>query len=124
MEYDLILKHFLTNDNRVNKIEAKLSIDFLKCKIDNCHSKGIKKIYTHEDYEECKELCLDNLNKFSLMKQTLYRDFSKFYYEKFLLCSNEIEDINFNKCIQDTKFLMNKNVEDIKKIVLNFEFYS
>jgi hypothetical protein len=124
MENDLILKCFLINDNTLNKIEMKLALDFLKCKLDNCYSNkrdNIRRI-THEDYEECKENCIQKLNKFNMLKVFLYQDFNKFYYEKFLACANELDEKKYSSCIDNSKKLMKKNVDDIKKIILNYKY--
>lgn len=129
MEYDLILKHFLKNDNNLNKIEAKLSLDYLYCKLENCYSKNpfkaggkVKSKITHEDYEDCKNQCIVHLNRLNLMKNFVYQDFTKFYYEKFLTCSQEEEEEKYTRCITDTKKLMAKNVEEIKTLLLNYKY--
>jgi hypothetical protein len=62
------------------------------------------------------------LNKFNMMKGFLYGDFTKFYYEKFLTCANEIEEKKLNLCIEETKKQMKKNVEDVKKTIINYKF--
>ena len=132
MEYDLELLSFFTNDNELNKIEMKLSLGYLRCKIDSCYS--VKKLIndnnnatkriTHEDYESCKEKCLNEskLNKLNMMKGFLYGDFNKFYYEKFLSCAYESEEKKYNQCLEQTKNMMKKNVEDVKRTILNFKF--
>ena len=133
MEYDLELLNFFTNDNTLNKIEMKLSIEYLRCKIDHCYSikKNLKQQeqspitrITHEDFETCKEKCLNSskLNKLNMMKGFLYGDFTKFYYEKFLSCANESEEKKVNLCIEETKKQMKKNVDDVKKTMLNYKF--
>ena len=122
MENDLFLKHFLINDTSLNKIELKLSLDYLKCKVDNCYSKNEKNKITHEDFEDCKDNCMNNLNKFQMMKEIMYQDLNKFYYERFLICSNDLEEEKYNKCIDEDKKLMSKDVEKIKNILLNYKF--
>lgn len=124
MEYDINLKHFLVHDNEVVKKEAKLSLDFLKCKIENCYSNSRNNItkITHEDFEDCKEKCVEKFQKFNLMREYLYMDYSNFYYQKYLNCSTEFEDEKYNKCLNDNQKLMRDNIEQIKKIVLNYNY--
>jgi hypothetical protein len=121
MENDLILKHFLNKDQKLNKIEMKLSLEYLKCKIDKCYPKD-KSTFIHEDYEECKLNCMKNLSKLKLMKEFIYKDFTQTYYGKFLDCSKEIEDSKYNTCLDNSKKMMTKNIEEIKKFLLNYKF--
>jgi hypothetical protein len=115
MEYDIIFKNFLSNDENIIKKEFEYSIDFLKCKIEKCYGKGFKT----ESFENCKEDCMNRMTKFNLLREFLYQDFSKFYYNKFFSCVQSDED-NYNKCIADTKQLMERNIIDIKKLILNY----
>ena len=119
MENDLILKNFLKNDNHLNRIESKLSLDYIKCKLDKCYSMPR---YTHENYESCKEECLNNLTKFKVMKDLIYKDFTEFYYQKFLECANDLDETKYRKCKQDTLLMQTKNIEEIKRIILNYKF--
>ena len=122
MEYDIILKHYLANDNKILKIESKLSLDFVKCKIENCYSnKHINKI-THQDYEECKSACMRELDKFNNLRNFVYEDFTTFYYGKFLECGNKQKDDLYIKCLDNNKSLMKKNIEDIKSLIDKFKF--
>ncbi len=122
MENDIILKNYLANDNSTLKIESKLSLDFLKCKIENCYSnKHITKI-THQDYEECKRACLREMDKFIKLKKFVYEDFTNFYYKKYLECSNEKKDDNYNTCLEKNKQLMSQNIEEIKALINKFSF--
>jgi hypothetical protein len=126
MEYDLSLKHFFVNDDRLHKIEMKFALEYLKCKVEKCYtpplSNDIERV-THEEFEFCLEKCMEKSNQFNLMKMILYEDFTKFYYNKFISCANEnVEEGSYYKCIEDSKLLMKKNVEDIKKIILNYQF--
>jgi len=122
MEYDILLKNYLAKDNSILKLESKLSLDFLKCKYENCYSNNVITKITHQDYEECKRACLRELEKFNNLRKFIYKDFTKFYYKKFLECSNEIKDENFNACIEKNKILMSKNIEDIKGLIKKFNF--
>jgi hypothetical protein len=115
MEYDIILKNFLSNDENVLKKEFEYSLEFLKCKIDKCYGKGFK----IEGFENCKEECMNKLTKFNLLRQFAYQDFSKFYYNRFFSCVEQ-DDKMYNKCIADTKKLMEKNIDDVKKLILNY----
>jgi hypothetical protein len=119
MEYDITLKHMLANDNNIVKKEVQYSLEYLQCKITQCY-KGVK--YTHLEFEDCKEKCMDKFNKFNLLREILYQDFTKFYYSKFLECSNIMETSKYEVCVEDTKKLMKKNVEDIRKVVNNYNF--
>lgn len=135
MEYDLKLKHFFKNDDKLNKIQAELTLEYLNCKIEKCYSSvgtlvnnrekekelNINKI-THEDYENCKSDCKKNLNKLSLMKKITYKDFTMFYYGKFLSCSDEMDDTAYFKCIENSKKMMSESIEDIKKLLLNYNY--
>lgn len=117
-----MLKHFLAKDNSMLKIEAKLSLEFLKCKIENCYSsKNIDKI-THEEYEECKGACLRELDKFNNLRKFIYEDFTNFYYKKFLECSNEKDEKLYRSCCDNNKILMKKNIEEIKGLIQKFNF--
>lgn len=121
MENDLILKHFLNKDQKLNKIEMKLNLEYLKCKIHKCYPKE-KSNFTHEDYEDCKLNCMKNLNKLKLMKEFIYKDFTETYYSKFLDCSKEIEETKYNTCLDTSKKMMAKNIEDIKSFLLNYKY--
>jgi hypothetical protein len=120
MENDLILKNFLKNDNKINKIETKLLLEYHKCKLEKCYNKNLTK-YTHEDYETCKDECMGKINKFKMTKNFLYKDFTEFYYEKFLSCSSEYDENKYIKCKDELKLLQKKNIEEIKKIILNLK---
>lgn len=120
MEYDIILKNFLAKDNSVLMTESKLSLDFLKCKIENCYSNNHITKITHQDYEECKRACLRELEKFNNLRTYIYEDFTNFYYKKFLDCSNHEKNELYNDCLDNNKRLMAKNIEDIKKLIPKF----
>jgi hypothetical protein len=122
MEYDIILKHYLSKDNSILKIESKLNLDYLKCKIENCYSNEFIKKITHEDYEECKEICGIELKKFSSLRNFVYEDFNTFYYKKFLECSKEKSEENYGKCLESNKKNMSKSIDDIKDIIKKFDF--
>lgn len=122
MEYDIILKNYLAKDNSILKIESKLSLDFLKCKIENCYSNNQISKITHQDYEECKRACLRELDKFNKLRNFVYEDFTNFYYKKLLECSDEKKDDLYNSCLEKNKQLMNKNIEDIKILINKFSF--
>lgn len=122
MEFDIILKNYLSKDNSILKIESKLSLDFLKCKIENCYSNNQNTKITHQDYEECKRACIRELEKFNKLRNFIYDDFTNFYYKKFLECSNERQDNLYNTCLEKNKQLMNKNIEDIKGLIQKFSF--
>lgn len=121
MESDLKLKYFLIHDNNLQKSETKLYLDFIKCKLDKCYSNNTNILrITHQEFESCKEVCFEKIQKINLLKEILYRDFNKFYYEKFLTCSNISESDKYDSCIENNKLLMKKNTEEIKKIILNY----
>jgi hypothetical protein len=117
MEYDITLKHILTNDNNIVKKEVKYSLDYIQCKLVTCYT---GKKYTHLEYEACKEKCMEKLHKFNLLKDILYQDFTKFYYNRFLECSKISTSDGFDNCIEESKKMMKKNIEDIRKIILNY----
>ncbi len=122
MEYDILLKNYLAKDNNILKIESKLSLDFLKCKIENCYSnKEINKI-THQDYEECKRACLRESEKFNKLRVFIYEDFTRFYYKNFLECYNQKSDDKYYSCIEKNRSSMNKNIQDIKGMMNKFKF--
>lgn len=122
MEYDIILKNYLSKDNSILKTQSKLSLDFLKCKYENCYSNEAIKSITHEDFEECKEICRSELNKFSALRNFIYEDFSTFYYKKFIECSNEKSDDIYVKCLDNNKKNMAKSIEDVKELIKKFDF--
>jgi hypothetical protein len=122
MEYDIILKNYLTKDNFILKIESKLKLDFLKCKFENCYSNDLIKNITNEDFEECKEICGSEIIKLSNLKKFIYEDFTIFYYQRFLKCSNEKFDDIYGKCLENNKIDMAKNIEEIKELVKKFDF--
>jgi hypothetical protein len=119
MEYDITLKSLLSDDNLVLKREVEFSLEYIQCKLTQCYT---GKKYTHFEYEQCKEKCMEKLNKFNLLREILYQDFTKFYYNRFLECSKISEIDKFENCIAENKSAMKRNVEDIKKIVLNYNF--
>jgi hypothetical protein len=116
MEYDITLKHILANDNFIMKKEVDYSLQYLQCKVTQCY-KGNK--YTHIEFEECKEKCMEKLNKFNLLKELLYQDYTKFYYNKFLSC---VGNQHYENCTDEAKKDMKRNIDDIKKIVINYNF--
>lgn len=123
MEYDLTLKNFLKNDENLNRIELKLSLVYVKCKLEKCYSSGNNlKTFTHEYYEECKEKCMKNLTKLNLLKKFVYQDFNNFYYSKFLECGKMEEEDKYIQCKESNKNLMKKNIDDIKNLLLNYKF--
>ena len=122
MEFDIILKDYLGKDNSIKKIESKLSLDFLKCKYENCYSSEAIKSITHEEFEECKEICGSELTKFSSLRNYIYEDFSTFYYKKFIECSVEKSDDVYSKCLENNKKNMAKSIEDIKELIKKFDF--
>jgi len=127
MEYDTILKYYLLNDPKINNLQSKFSIDFLKCKIENCYSKSNntkennKLFNNHEQFENCKKECISNLESFLNFKQIIYKEFSSFYYQKFYECSKVLDEEKYSSCINERKIMMKDNIEKIKKI---FEEYS
>jgi hypothetical protein len=129
MEYDIILREFLYSDNEVMKLEAKLSLEFLKCKINECFKrnksisdKNEENMLTHEKFEDCKNKCSKSLTKLKLIRTFLYQDFNETYYQRFLECGKLEDEKSFNKCIKDNKELMKKNIEEIKSIVLKYKY--
>ena len=115
MENDITLKYILSNDENIIKKEFEYSLDFIKCKKEKCYHKN----YSTEKFEICKEECMNKLNKFNLLRQFIYQDYTKYYYNKFLDCVYTDED-KYSKCINETKILMKKNIEDIKKLILDY----
>ena len=122
MEYDIILKNYLSKDNSILKVESKLSLEFLKCKIENCYSNNQITKITHQDYEECKRACIREFDKFYKLRNFIYEDFTNFYYKKFLECSTEKQDNTYNSCLEQNKLLMNKSIEDIKGLIKKFNY--
>lgn len=123
MEYDLNLRSFLINDNNILRLETKFMLDFLKCKLDKCYTNNNNKTkYTHEDFENCKETCYEKLNKLNLIRETIYKDFTEFYYNKFFECSKIIDENEFQICNDTNKKLMVKNIEEIKRLILTYNY--
>ncbi len=125
MEYDTILKHLLLNDSRINKLQSKFSLDYLKCKIENCYSDENKKekklIINHEEYENCKKKCISSLESFLSFKQEIYKEYSSFYYEKFYECSKFLDEDEYTHCIAERKRMMKGSIENIKEVFENYD---
>ncbi len=121
MEQDMILKNYLQHDEIINKIESELSLDYINCKLKNCYSNNENSIsntvkITHEDYEKCKSNCMSRLNKFNLKKKVIYQDFTKFYYEKFLTCSDITDLDKYDDCIINIKRNMYSSIAEIRNL--------
>ena len=116
VEYDTILKHFLSYDNVILGIQNKFLLEYLNCKIKTCYDNSSN---THLNYEKCKRKCGEKMIFFEEFKRIIYHDFNAFYFKKFSECNKQEEEKNYNLCIESTKKLMESNIFEIKKLFNN-----
>lgn len=119
MEYEVELRNFILNDPSVLKIQSKLSLNYLDCKIKQCYNKN-ETLHTHEAYEQCKIDCISDLKSFNKFKFELNLEYNKFYYNKFCLCSKIESNDEFDECIKTNKASMKVDLEKIKSLIIDY----